>query len=189
MGKYIVIAGVNGAGKTTLYETNSGSSCVERVNLDEMVREIGSWKNERDVIQAGMKAVRKIQELIRAGKSINQETTLCGKTILKNLRIARDKGYYIELFYVGIASAEIAKERIQSRVRAGGHGIPDEDVERRYRESLDNLRIVLPVCDRVQIFDNTVAFRRIAEYRIGKLTWLASEIPEWFREWKDGGRY
>lgn len=35
--------------------------------------------------------------------------------------------------YVGIESVEIAKQRIAYRVAHGGHGIPDADVERRYK--------------------------------------------------------
>ena len=41
--------------------------------------------------------------------------------------------------YVGIESSEIAKQRIAERVKMGGHGIPDRDVEKRYEESLRNL--------------------------------------------------
>ena len=41
--------------------------------------------------------------------------------------------------YIGVESSDIAKERVKYRVSQGGHGIPDEDIERRYYESLENL--------------------------------------------------
>jgi len=44
-------------------------------------------------------------------------------------------GYGIELHYVGVYSPEIAKQRIAERVKMGGHGIPDKDVEKRFGES------------------------------------------------------
>lgn len=53
MKKYIIFAGVNGAGKTTLYQTDRAYKKLPRVNLDEIVREFGSWKNSADVIKAG----------------------------------------------------------------------------------------------------------------------------------------
>ena len=43
------------------------------------------------------------------------------------------------MHYVGIESAEIAKQRIAERVKMGGRGIPDRDVEKRYEESMRNL--------------------------------------------------
>ena len=57
MKKYILFAGVNGAGKTTLYNTNILIQNMERVNLDEIVRNKGDWKNRKDVMAAGREAV------------------------------------------------------------------------------------------------------------------------------------
>lgn len=42
MKKYIIIAGVNGAGKSTLYQTIENLKDMPRVNVDEIVRKIGS---------------------------------------------------------------------------------------------------------------------------------------------------
>lgn len=42
----------------------------------------------------------------------------------------------MELNYVGLSSVELAISRVEQRVRDGGHGIPEKDIERRYNESL-----------------------------------------------------
>lgn len=91
MKQYIVFAGVNGAGKTTLYQTYPSLQKMPRVNVDEFVREFGSWKNSGDVTRAGIIAVRRIKSLMEEGVSFNQETTLCGKSILKNIHLAGKK--------------------------------------------------------------------------------------------------
>lgn len=44
MKKYVIIAGVNGAGKSTLYQANNNLKKMPRVNVDEIVKEIGDWK-------------------------------------------------------------------------------------------------------------------------------------------------
>ena len=45
MKKYVIFAGVkNGAGKTTLYQTNEEYLDLPPVNLDEIEREIGTWR-------------------------------------------------------------------------------------------------------------------------------------------------
>ena len=59
MKKYIIIAGVNGAGKSTLYQTIENLKEMPRVNVDEIVREIGDWQNLSDVFKAGKIAVKK----------------------------------------------------------------------------------------------------------------------------------
>ena len=52
MKKYVLIGGVNGAGKSTLYKTTQGLKTMKRVNTDEIVKEIGDWRNLSDVISA-----------------------------------------------------------------------------------------------------------------------------------------
>jgi predicted ABC-type ATPase len=63
MKKYVVFAGVNGSGKTTLYKTNSHIQNMLRVNIDEIVREFGTWRNADDVARAGRIAVKLIKKI------------------------------------------------------------------------------------------------------------------------------
>ena len=104
----------------------------------------------------------------REALSFNQEVTLCGQSIWKNIEKAHELGYQVEMYYVGVASVEIAKERVALRVKNGGHGIPDKDIERRFVESIKNLPRAIRVCDIVEIYDNTNSFERVARYEQGK---------------------
>lgn len=182
MKKYVLIAGVNGAGKSTLYQTIDSLKNMPRVNSDEIVREFGNWRNSEDVMKAGRIAVGKIKEFFEKGVSFNQETTLCGNSILRNISRARELGYQVEMHYVGVDSVEVAKERIAYRVEHGGHGIPDKDVERRYLESLNKLVRVINLCDLVVLYDNTEAFNRFAVYKKGELVSVSDETPEWYNK-------
>lgn len=183
MKKYLLIAGVNGAGKSTLYQTLDALQVMERVNIDEIVRTFGDWKNFVDVLNAGKIAVNKIKEYFNNGISFNQETTLCGNAILKNIDRAKSLGYEIELHYVGLESIELAKQRIAYRVAHGGHGIPDADVERRYVESFEHLNMVKDKCDLVVLYDNTEVFNRFAIYKNGDLYVIADQVPMWFEKY------
>lgn len=180
MKKYILIAGVNGAGKSTLYYINDSLNSINRINTDEIVHTIGDWRNISDVARAGRMAISLINDCFSKNLSFNQETTLCGNSIFRNINKAKELGYVIELHYVGLNSPELAKERIRHRVEMGGHGIPDEDVDRRYVESLKNLKRAIPLADITAIYDNTVSFRRFAIFRNGKLYRLSRTVPEWF---------
>ena len=180
MKKYILIAGVNGAGKSTLYQILSELQGMPRVNTDEILKQFGDWRSTSDLINAGKIAVKKLSQYLSEGITFNQETTLCGKSIIRNIQYAKENGYLIEMHYVGVASAEIAKERVKLRVSRGGHGIPERDIEKRYVETFQNLKIVLPECDLVAFYDNTEVFRRFAIYKNGCPVRLSHEMPEWF---------
>ena len=108
-----------------------------------------------------------------------RETTLCGKSIYKNLLRARENGYRIELYYVGLDSVETAKQRIRKRVSDGGHGIAGEDVERKYTESLIQLEKALKVYDYSEVYDNSEIFTKIAEFELGKCVWHSKKVPDW----------
>jgi predicted ABC-type ATPase len=180
MKKYVILAGVNGAGKSTLYNTTLDAFKLEKINLDDVVREIGDWRDPRAVIEAGKIIVKKIDDCFAEGKSFCQETTLCGKTIFKTIKRAKDLGYNIEMHYVGLSSSELAKERVHNRVLDGGHGISDEDVERRYDESIHNFYKVVDLCDLIAVYDNTEEFRRFAIFKGGRCVRLSSRIPCWY---------
>lgn len=45
--KYIVVGGVNGVGKSTLYASEPNMWKIPRVNTDEIVKELGDWRDFR----------------------------------------------------------------------------------------------------------------------------------------------
>lgn len=182
MKKYILIAGVNGAGKSTLYQSLQSLQSMPRVNSDEILREFGDWRDMADVMTAGKIAVKKIARYFDEDLTFNQETTLCGKSIINNITKAKNRGYFIELHYIGVESADIAKERVAARIKQGGHGIAEQDIERRYIETFDNLKTVLPECDLAAFYDNTIEFRRFAIYKHGKPIRVSQEIPLWYEK-------
>ena len=180
MKKYILIAGVNGAGKSTLYQINDSLKNMPRINVDEIVKEFGDWKNTKDIFKAGKIAVEKIEKYFDEGITFNQETTLCGKSIIKNIYKAKEQGYFIELHYVGVESVEIAKDRVKHRVEQGGHGIPETDIEKRYKETFQQLNSILGECNLIAFYDNTEKFRRFAICKNGELVRVSHNVPIWF---------
>lgn len=122
---------------------------------------------------------------MREGVSFTQETTLSGQRPARIARQAKDAGYYVRLYYVGISSEAEALKRIANRVAKGGHDIPREDVHRRYGERHAALAAVLPYCDEAVFFDNENGFVEVAEYRNGELLCKGEYRP---RGWRSSGR-
>lgn len=155
---YTIFAGVNGSGKSTLYNMPyiPHDNLGVRINSDEiLVANGGDWRNTKDQAEAMKEAVRLIKDCIKRGISFNQETTLSGRSIINSILNAKKSGFKIKLHYVGLESSKLAIQRVADRVSKGGHGIPKEDIERRYNTSLSNLKEVMPLIDNLYIYDNS----------------------------------
>ncbi|QAT39877.1 zeta toxin family protein [Clostridium sp. JN-9] len=181
MPTYTIFAGVNGAGKTSIYQSiyYNDNKCEKRINTDEMVARIGSWQDNNLQIKCAREAVMLIKSYIKEGISFNQETTLSGKSIIKNIKLAKNNGFYVVMNYVGVDSPEIAKYRVRLRVGKGGHGIQEDVIDRRFYDSLKNLNESLSMCDEVNIYDNTVKFREVIYINKGNLFWKDRNLPMW----------
>lgn len=83
------------------------------------------------------------------------ETTLGGSTLARLLALAADRGAEVHLLYIGLSSPELHLARVRSRVRAGGHDIPEGDIRRRYEHSRLNLVQLLPKLASLRIYDNS----------------------------------
>ena len=174
-----IFAGVNGAGKSTLYNSENLDNNIKystRINTDEIVRKIGDWKNNSDQIKAAKIAINLRNDCLKYGKSFNEETTLTGKTILKTIDKAKELGYELQLFYVGVNNPEIAKERIRNRVEKGGHNIADEIVEKRYYESLKNLKQMITKFDEVYLYDNSIKYKHIFSFINNKILYKEKNV-------------
>ena len=55
-----------------------------------------------------------------------------------------------------VTKYEIAKKRVEARVKCGGHHVEHDVIERRYRSGIKNLfELYAPMVDVVNIYDNT----------------------------------
>ena len=175
---YTIIGGVNGCGKSSL----TGALKAERsdlgllIDVDKLAAQLGS------PVEGGKAAVRKIDECLEKGISFTQETTLSGVRTERTIRRAKERGYTIRLYYIGLDTMEESLGRIANRVSKGGHDIPKADVERRFSTRFADVLRVLPYCDEARFFDNDNGFVEVAEYRNGELIPRVSNPPRWLLE-------
>jgi predicted ABC-type ATPase len=97
-----------------------------------------------------------IASRIAAREDFAFETTLSGRTYLKQVQALRRIDYGVHMFYLWIPSAAMAVERIRDRVESGGHNVPEPAVRRRYARTLRNLFCLYrPHLDTLHFFDNS----------------------------------
>ena len=167
MPRLYIISGCNGAGKTTAAYTMLPEmlECSEFVNSDEFAKGLSPFQPEKASIQASRYMITKIRYLLKRQKDFAVETTLATRSLLKTVQLAQSAGYTVTLLYFWLNSPELAIERVQARVEAGGHNIPEETIRRRYQVGIDYFfHYYSPICERWILADNSqIPFRVIAE--------------------------
>ena len=175
-----IIAGPNGAGKTTFARKFLPDyvKCLEFINADLIAGGLSPFVPERAAIQAGRIMIEQIRSLSAQRRDFGFETTLSGKTYVKLIRDLRRRGYRIHLFFLWLASTDLAIERIAERVRQGGHYIPDAVVRRRFAKGLTNFfKLYRPILDSWLIFDNSMATPKLIAFeKSGKREILNREV-------------
>ncbi|MCA1588892.1 MAG: zeta toxin family protein [Acidobacteria bacterium] len=168
----IVIAGPNGAGKSTLAPALLRDTLyiLEYVNADTIAEGLSAFAPEDASFDAGRVMLGRLHELAEEQKDFAFETTLASRFYAAWLRELKGKGYRTSLIFLWLDSVELAIERVQTRVRSGGHSIPEDTIRRRYDRGRKNLfDLYLTVLDSWRIFDATGAVpKEIARYTKAK---------------------
>jgi predicted ABC-type ATPase len=154
----VVFAGPNGSGKSTIF--NLAKVFYPYVNADDIKSSLHCTD-----LEAAEKATELRENLLAANKNFSFETVLSTRRNLELLKRAKEKGYFIRVFYVLTISPAINVMRIKSRVLNGGHNVPEEKVHARYDKALLLLPELIQISDILHIYDNSQNIFRIFKKR------------------------
>ena len=151
-----IVAGPNGAGKTTfaLRYLPHIVSCRNFINADEIARGVSPLDFDAGLIQASKIFLQSLAKKVASRETFAFETTLSGRSYIPQIEKWQDDGWKVVLIYLYIPSADFSADRVEQRVRQGGHGIPADAIVRRYPRSIKNLFLYANVCDHTFCFDN-----------------------------------
>ena len=190
-----VLAGVNGAGKSSIGESEFRSEGLSVFNPDTIAQQIRDLHPDISLTLANAHAWQigksLLERAIAGGHDYRFETTLGGRTIAQLLEKAARSGHRLQVWFCGLASADLHIRRVRSRVAHGGHDIPVEKIRERWNRSRENLIRLLPLIDHLRVYDNSseadpAAGRQpqpvlLLEIQRGKITAPAdlSNAPDW----------
>ncbi len=146
------------------------------INADDLAVKLGGE------VAGAREAIKCQREQMHENRSFSIETTLSGNSPLQLMKSAKKQGYKVMLYYVCTASVELNIDRIASRVVTGGHHVPKDDVERRYRRSLENLDAAARMADVVHMFDNSEkSYRHVLSIHLNRTRLARSKrpVPAW----------
>jgi predicted ABC-type ATPase len=155
-----VLAGVNGSGKSSIAGAAFRENGANYYNPDEAARDLKAlnpWMNQTDANSAAwQRGFSLLKSAIEQRLDFAFETTLGASSIPRALSDAADKGFEIHVWYAGLATPDLHLARVRSRVRLGGHDIPEAAIRRRFEHSRLNLIALLPKLAALRVYDNSV---------------------------------
>lgn len=162
--RIIVIAGPNGAGKTTFASEYllGEASCPDFINVDLIAAGLSPFDPNRAAFQAGRIMLSEIQRRVRKGESFAFETTLSGRIYARLIPEWRRQGYRVKLIFLSLLNAEVAIQRVATRVAQGGHDVANSVVRRRFDAGLRNFKeIYLHLVYKWESYDNSGSAPRL----------------------------
>ena len=154
-----VLAGVNGAGKSSVGGAYLQQNGGVFYNPDLVARAARKASPSLTAEEANAYAWQRGKELLEAAianrTDFDFETTLGGETITKLLIEAARKGATLNIWYAGLSSVDLHLKRVASRLKKGGHPIPEVDIRKRWIGSHVNLVKLLPHVTNLRVYDNS----------------------------------
>ena len=132
-------------------EVGNGLLCLLR-NPDQFARElVAATGCDQTAANAAAWAegMRRLDEAVSTGRSFAFETTLGGYGVAARLKAASST-HDVLMWFCGLASPELHIARVQARVAAGGHAIPEAKIRERWTASIANLIALAGASDSIR---------------------------------------
>ena len=125
------------------------------------------------------------QKLLQQRAAFTFETVMSHPSKVVVLEQAQKLGYRTYLYYIATEDPEINLSRVRSRVKRGGHPVPEDKIASRYHRSLDLLMDAIRYANRAYIFDNSTENTDrawVAEITDGRVLEIKTDqMPAWFK--------
>ena len=113
------------------------------------------------------------------------ETVMSHPSKLGFIKEAKDLGYKTYLYFVSLEDSEMNVNRVDARVKQGGHSVPKDRIKKRYELSMDCLLDAIKLVDKAYIFDNSFKEPKLfATSQNEEISLVNSDyVPAWFNRY------
>ena len=152
--RVVIIAGANGSGKSTSARLLIPPKTVF-INADEIAKQLPENTPGNRDMEAGRLLLRQMDDLAQNRQDLAVETTLASRSLAPRMSRLISDGYLFNLIFVWVPDPNLSVERVASRVRSGGHNIPEAVIRRRYNAGLINfMDLYRPLANRWRVYQN-----------------------------------
>lgn len=180
-----VIAGPNGAGKSTFYEAVlKPSIAAPFINADIIQRD-----ELKDSALSAAYAAARIADARRDAalseqRSFITETTFSHPSKLELIDTAKAAGFRVATYHINVRSPELSVMRVATRVRRGGHDVPEDKIRERYERNQVLIRQAVLRSNLAFVYDNSSLNRRASlaiTFKSGTVIEIGDQVPAWAR--------
>lgn len=160
-----VVAGCNGSGKST-YASNLLPNHIIPFDADKRKKEIYdafefdfefrekmAWNKTNEALE------KSIEQAMNHHLDFAYETNFNYEPLYWISKF-KQNNYQVHLIFFCLKSVELAIERVAIRYENGGHYVPDDQVEQRYKDGFNNLNKTF------EVFDSMLLIEASAENKI-----------------------
>ena len=156
--RLLVVAGPNGSGKSSItcssgITKNYGENII---NPDNYARGLSDIEDRKEKYIFAMKQCELLRNnLLDSGSSFGFETVASTQEKIDFIQRAAEQGYKIDILFVSLESAELCYQRVQERVKRGGHDVERSKVFARYERTMRYLKEYIRIADTMLAYDNS----------------------------------
>lgn len=161
-----IIGGIDGVGKSSLL------GVLRAVRTD-----LGVFVDEKEIA-----ASEHIETALKNGINFSYEATLNGDFPKELCHRAKDAGYYVRLYYIGLDPVDENLLRVKNRVKNDGSNAVPQEVQAQYFHRFDNLAAILSYCDSADFYDNYNGFVLVARKADGHIEPVGDYRPQWITQ-------
>ncbi|SFM66232.1 Predicted ABC-type ATPase [Rugamonas rubra] len=184
----IFIAGANGSGKSTFREILRRADLTKPpwtyqhlpyLNVDEHYAALLKTDPSTTFAAAITWRNAQISTFINNKQSFIVETLLDeGK--LGYIKSARKRGFETTIYFLGLASSDLAVARVKTRAAAGGHDVQEEMVRKKWADALSSANKAITRADTVAFYENSTETgpREMAVFYQSRLVRMANVPAE-----------
>lgn len=181
--KLFFITGAHGAGKSTTSQSalSNGVFVINPESIDKALKQNIEPDFKSQVDNSNLTSIV-INEKIENKESFGVEATLIDDNYSKLIDKANESNYKTSVLFIGTNSADINKERIDSRASRGGYSAKPDKVEKSHSDNLETLPKLFDKTENIAIMDNSDSEKGAKPQIIkenGKVSFISKDLEKW----------
>jgi predicted ABC-type ATPase len=183
----LIIAGPNGAGKSTFSKDLSATGAFI-FDADKEIAKIEArfpgLPGESVSYAVEQYFLDCVDDALKNKTDFTIETNFRDAGLMDTVDRFKDKGYEVNMLYIGLGDIKQSMDRVTARVKSGGHFVDVDSVRYNYGEGLKNLTYFADRFDNLEFIDasgNLYELKSLLSVQRRQLAFLSPDLPEWAR--------
>ena len=179
--KLYIIAGPNGIGKTSTALTQISMN-VPIINADEITKQLKETFPQINVQELAQdETTKQINFYLGQKSSFGFETNLADLDTWKFIERVQILGYQIIVTFYCLDDVKLCIDRVENRVKQGGHFVRPDIVKARYENGLKLLKHFKDLPDLLLLVDNETHAEVCSILEKGQIIEVNDILPNWIK--------